>query len=94
METRNELEIKRLAPGESVRVAGKFGGYIYRRENWERKIIRGKRQAAYVIRCTEHPGVRARYSDTLKMAVSMAGDTSTWCNSCAVEWADADTVTE
>lgn len=81
METRNEQDIKRLAPGESVKVAGKFGGIIERRDETENRT-----RFRFAISCSTHDSERRRYSDTLKFAVLLASDTSTWCKSCAAQW--------
>lgn len=78
-----ETEIKRIQPGTSVTVDGKFGGTIYRRTPDERNaLLRRRRAREYVVTCPRHLNERVRVQRTLKLAVSMAGDNSLWCAGC------------
>lgn len=92
MQTFNAADIKRLGHGDTLRVAGEYGGVIFRRTPDEtRGRIHGRKRAEYVITCPLHLNERNRYANTLKLAVSMAEDTSLWCRDCRAAWLEAHT---
>jgi hypothetical protein len=87
MDTFNASDIKRLGYGDRLRVAGEYGGIVYRRTLEEsRRKVHGRKQAEYIISCPHHTTTRDRYANTLKLAVSMAEDTSLWCQACSATW--------